>query len=296
MKAKIQRRNALVGALVADAASMGLHWMYDQEHIKMLEKSGDVLFRQPDGNVYAGVKSYFAHAAKRVGEFSQYGESALVVSRVIDLHGSYAIKAHQTLFFDTFGPCGSYHGFADRPTKALVVKMLNDSDEVPGVSGSDDDQLPALCSVPALFAHEASNDDITNAVSVTSTNSVAINGAHVLNDCLNRLHSGESLREALRNAVASADSTLKTLMQEAISQPSYRPLEMAQQFGLACHMEQGLPLVWHLLRHAENFEDVVRDNIRCGGDSCGRSMALGSIAGLVYGVPDTLKNRVDRLH
>lgn len=295
MNVSNKRIDALYGALVADAATMGLHWLYDQDHIAIIEQSGDILFRQPDANNYEGVKSYFAHSVKKLGDYSQYGESVLLIAKVIKRSGKYDIRTHQQLFFNTFGPCGSYHGFADRPTKALIARMIKDPDNLPLASGSDDDQLPALCSVPALFANKSTEEAITNAVSVTSIHKDAVNGAQVLNECLNRLQSGESLVEALTHSASGANTTLSKLLHEAMNQPQYRPLETAQQFGLACHMLQGLPLAWHLLQHAESFESVVRDNIRCGGDNCGRSMAIGSIAGLAFGVPEKLKIKVDRL-
>ena len=50
--------------------------------------------------------------------------------------------------------------------------------------------------------------------------------------------------------------------------------------------------IWHLLKHGEDFESVVRDNIRCGGDHCGRALAAGAIAGYAFGVPDTLIARL----
>jgi len=295
MKTELQRINAMHGALVADAAAMGMHWIYDQSHIQKLEETGDIIFRQPDGNNYQGIKSYFAHAAKRVGQYSQYGESAQLVARVVAQNGKYSVNEHQQLFFKTFGPCGSYHGFADRPTKALIHKMIENEDNLPEASGSDDDQLPALSSVPALFASEASVDDIASAVSVTSIHEHALSGALVLNDCLNRILGGENLSDALSNSAAGAEPALAALMSEALTKSDYQPLQIAQHFGMACHMPQGLPVAWHLLQHAKDFEHVIRDNVRCGGDSCGRSMAVGSIAGLVFGVPDHLKTRVEGL-
>ena len=53
----MNKHDALKGALVADAAAMGLHWMYEQEQIANVAQSGDILFRQPDATVYAGKKS-----------------------------------------------------------------------------------------------------------------------------------------------------------------------------------------------------------------------------------------------
>jgi len=291
----IRRDNAIIGALVADASTMGLHWIYDQEQIAKIEQTGDILFRQPDANNYKNVKSYFAHKAKKLGEFSQYGESAYVVSQVIHEHGAYSVQAHQQLFFETFGPCGSYVGFADRPTKALVARLIIEADQLPAESGADDDQMPALCSVPALFASDASSSVLSQAVSVTNTHPLALDGAHVVLDCLARLSNGEALSDALAQSAANATPALQTLLQEALSKPNYQPLETAQHFGMACHMEQGLPVAWHLLKHAQDFESVVRDNIRCGGDSCGRAMIVGSIAGLAFGVPDSMKLHVTKL-
>jgi len=290
-----KRENALTGALVADAATMGLHWMYDQDQIAKVSETGSVLFRQPDANVYADRKAYFAHAAKRTGENSQYGESARVVAKVIAKHGAYDTATHRHIFFDTFGPCGSYHGFADRPTKALVSKMILEGDDIADVSGADDDQMPALCAVPALFACDQGSSCVEKAVSVTATNDQSISGAMVLYDCLERINSGEELPSALAASAQIAVPELSDLLKEALAMPAYDPLGAANHFGMPCHMKQGLPVAWHLLMHANDYESVVRDNIRCGGDSCGRSMAIGSIAGAVFGVPAELKEKLDRM-
>ena len=289
------RYHALVGALVADAATMGLHWMYDQSHIETISQTGDILFRQPDANNYTDRKAYFAHGAKRVGEYSQYGECVRVVAAVIEAGGKYSTSAHRELFFQTFGPCGSYSGFADRPTKALVAKMILEGDDISEASGSDDDQLPALCAVSALFAYEQGIEIVDKAVSVTSINAEAISGARVLYDCLDRLTDGESIADALTNSAGLAEPALAKLLIEALEKPAYDPLGIANHFGMPCHIKQGLPVAWHILKHVSDFESAVRDNVRCGGDSCGRSMAVGSVAALVFGVPDTMRAKLNRI-
>jgi len=274
---------ALVGALVADAATMGLHWMYDQEQIVKVAQTGELLFRQPDANTYKDQKAFFAHTAKRVGQNSHYGESLRVVAKSIVVWGGYAPVSHRQIFFDTFGPCGSYHGFADRP------------DDISEPSGTDDDQLPALSSIPALFACGQGSNMVEQAVAVTSTNREAISGARVLYDCLERVGNGEKLSDALVVSISFAEPALAALLNEALALPAYDPLAAANQFGLPCHIKQGLPVAWHILKHATDFESAVRDNIRCGGDSCGRSMAVGSVAGLVFGVPDEMKAKMDNI-
>ena len=66
---------AVLGALVADAASLGLHWLYDAGRLRDLQLSGPLAFRSPTEASYAGVAAYFAHAGKKAGDLSPYGES-----------------------------------------------------------------------------------------------------------------------------------------------------------------------------------------------------------------------------
>ena len=286
----MDRHNAFSGALVADAASMGLHWLYDQEQIKLIEATGSLLFRQPDATVFEGKRGYFAHASRRVGQLSHYGESARIAG-ALALGNGYSVVGHQNEFMSTFGPCGSYFGYADKPTKQLIARMLIDGDDLAEPSGMDDDQMPGICVVPGLFAASASESDTLDAVKVISTNTDVLQAAKAVHSVLLQLTSGVELKIALATAAKSVEGELGDLMREALKESSYEPLQAAQNFGLACYVKHAMPLNWYLLNHAASFESSVLDNIRCGGDCCGRSMALGSIAGLAFGVPDELLHK-----
>jgi hypothetical protein len=288
----MNRYDALAGALVADAASMGLHWLYDQEQIETVASTGDIMFRQPEAAVFKDKKGYFAHALRRAGQLSHYGESARIVGQLA-ADGEYETTLHRQRFFETFGPCGHYSGYADRPTKMLVARMINEGDDITEPSGMDDNQMPAICVVPGLFAYDYSADTINKAAQVISTNVDVVAGAAAVQQCLNYLSEGQTLTDALRLSANAMSGKVGPLMKEALTIEQYKPLEAAKQFGLACYVEHSLPVVWYLLNHARDFESVVRDNIRCGGDNCGRTMALGAIAGLAFGVPDSLVRRMD---
>ena len=287
----MNRKDALAGVLVADAAAMGLHWLYDQEQIQTISQSGDVLFRQPDAAVYEGKKGYFAHAARRTGQLSHYGESARIVGQLA-ADGEYQTDMHRQHFFESFGPCGHYTGYADRPTKNLVARMISEEADIPDASGMDDNQMPAICVVAGIFSAGQSADTATTAAKVISTNDDVVAAAGAVYQCLDEMLQGKSLADALNSSAEAMPGSVGELMRDALAIESYQPLEAASRCGLACHAEHSMPVVWHLLRHATDFESVVRDNIRCGGDSCGRAMALGAIAGLAFGVPDSLVARM----
>ncbi len=283
----MNRHDAFTGALVADVATMGLHWLYDQDQIKLIESTGSLLFRQPDATVYENKRGAFVHGDRRTGQLSHYGESARIAGELA-LEDQYEVTRHQKAFMATFGPCGAFHGYADRPTKHLIARMLLDGDDLASPSGMDDDQLPAICVVPGLFAADTSATQLEDAVKVISINPDVLHSAKAVHSVLSQVVSGTELKSALAATADAFDGEIGENMRKALSMSSYEPLEAAQQFGLACYVRHALPLCWHLLNHASDFESTVLDNIRCGGDSCGRAMILGSITGMAFGVPDAM--------
>lgn len=151
--------------------------------------------------------------------------------------------------------------------------------------------MPGVCVVPGLFAADASTEQMKDAVNVITTNNDVLQSSKAVHSVLSQLASGVDLQKALAVAAGDVKGELGELMQEALSKDAYEPLQVAQQYGLACYVRHSMPLSWHLLNHATDFTATITDNIRCGGDCCGRSMAVGSIAGLAFGVPDELRQR-----
>jgi len=62
----------ILGGLVADSASLGLHWLYDPNRIAEIEKESEITFRQPNENDYVNVSGFFAHGTKIAGDSSGY--------------------------------------------------------------------------------------------------------------------------------------------------------------------------------------------------------------------------------
>ena len=88
---------------------------------------------------------------------------------------------------------------------------------------------------------------------------------------------GTPIAQALANALPLAGSTLKPLLEEALAIPTLDSVAVAKRFGMACHVAEGLPIVFHIAHHASDYRVAVESNIRAGGDSCGRSIMLGAI-------------------
>lgn len=114
-------RNMILGALVADAATMGLHWVYDQAHLlKIAPVSPE--FIDPDASSYAGVPGYFAHATRTTGMQSQYGEQAMVMLRTLARGGNGAEDFAED-FRTHFGYGGAYVGYIDHATRDTLDNL-----------------------------------------------------------------------------------------------------------------------------------------------------------------------------
>ena len=86
MEGNDRRWAMILGAFVADAASMGTHWIYDQARLRDISTETPE-FQGPDAAHYKDVRGYFAHPDRASGEMSQYGAQMLVMLRSLASSG-----------------------------------------------------------------------------------------------------------------------------------------------------------------------------------------------------------------
>jgi len=116
------------GGLVADAASMGFHWMYDQDTIRKL--GGDTPeFHDPSASSSsyersAELESTFVHQGKKPGDMTQYGEQLLVIIKALAKNDGKLIQTeYEKEFKSFFGPGGPWVGYIDRPTGRVLYNL-----------------------------------------------------------------------------------------------------------------------------------------------------------------------------
>jgi ADP-ribosylglycohydrolase len=129
MKLTTRGQQAILGALVADAATTGMHWLYDQARIRELAPQAPE-FRNPAAADYEGVPGYFAHPKKQAGDLSQYGEQSMVMLRCLaNNNGSYDQAQYQSAFCEHFGYGGDYIGYIDKATRGTLNNVArNETD------------------------------------------------------------------------------------------------------------------------------------------------------------------------
>ncbi|MCG7200208.1 ADP-ribosylglycohydrolase family protein [Marinobacter pelagius] len=115
--------NALAGGWVADAASLGLHWLYDSDRIE--EVGGTTPeFLPPRADYFRKGFGYFAHEGKQVGDVSHYGAATGVLTEsLLAGDGRLDIRDYQRRFRVFFGPGGQWQGFIDNPTRITLDNL-----------------------------------------------------------------------------------------------------------------------------------------------------------------------------
>jgi hypothetical protein len=266
---------AVLGAIVADAAALGLHWIYDPARIDAIAaQHGTAAFTPLDPANFAGVPSYFAHGARKDGQCSQYGEALRLARPCIGPDG-FDVTAYQTRFAAHFGPGGTYSGYIDRPTHGVLENLAA---KVMAPSGIDDDQLPAIARLPAVVAFGRPQDTLP-AIQVTNVNDVATHYGQIFAGLLRDVLGGGDLLGALNTAAQGAGDLTAALETAETDSTAYG--EVTQR---ACHLPMAMPLAFHILKHSADYREAVERNIRAGGDSCGRAMIIGAVMGAAHGI------------
>jgi hypothetical protein len=132
---------AVFGAVLGDAATLGLHWVYAQPAIASAVASTPT---RPEF-LFPHATSY--HKLRGPGDVSMYGEGALVAAESLAAKKGVFSGPHlRTAFLAAFGPCGSFSGYADKTTKRVVHNYLT-------VQAAVEPQLyPTAAVLPAVRA------------------------------------------------------------------------------------------------------------------------------------------------
>jgi hypothetical protein len=127
--------NMIQGAFVADAASMGTHWIYDPEEMASLVPSIEKPeFKTPACPKYYSSEEFPGHY--QAGMLSPWGEQLLFATSYCGEH-TCVTTGHMSVKMKTWAE--SYGGRQDAATKQFLVCM-KEGDRSVELCGADDDQ------------------------------------------------------------------------------------------------------------------------------------------------------------
>jgi ADP-ribosylglycohydrolase len=270
----------LYGAFAADSLALAPHWIYDQAEIQQrFGEVRDLLAPPPDGY----------HGKKERGDQTHYGDQSLVLLESLEATGGkFQIEDFAQRWQQFWQTSGAYR---DHATKDTLARM--ESGHALTQAGSESRELGGAGRIAPLIValRDEESDTLIHAVraqtALTHNNPEVIDAAEFIARTALLLAQGVSVENALRTATGLPFRTLQpqTYLKKAEQVLELSTHEAVDQLGQSCSIEKALPSVFFLLlKHGDDLEKALVQNVMAGGDSAARGMVLGIILGAAHGV------------
>ena len=269
-------KNILITSLVADALSLGSHWIYSQREIA--DKFGDITGYSDPATAY--------HPGKQAGDFTHYGDQTLLLLRSLALHGRFDLASFANEW-RTFWENPQTQSYRDGATKATLANLRNGLSASQAASPSND--IAGAARIAPLFLLKwKSDDDLVAAAraqtSFTHGDPAVVEAAEFFARVTLAVQQGIAIPDALRAVVphtawnAIPGDWFEAALASSASAASDSAATKAH--GLTCHVPDAFPAICHLLmRHPNDGVAALTANVAAGGDSAARGMIIGMIHG-----------------
>lgn len=263
----------VLASFAADSLALPAHWIYDTDKIDNQFGIIDEI-RSPRDSTW--------HPNRKKGEFSHYGDQALLLLRSLSNAGGFSAEQFA---IDWHSLMSSYDGYRDKASKQTLIEL--DKGSPPYESGSSSADLGGAARIaPLVYRYHDAPDLLLEAVScqtrLTHNNRVVILGAEILARVTLFVLQGRSPRSAIDQVIDAgiSDIDLDMKIRAALDSSGQNSRETIKAFGADCNISSALPGVIHLVTsYEDDLETALVENVMAGGDSAARGLAAGMILG-----------------
>lgn len=291
MLANSQLQGLLFGSFVGDALSMGSLWIYNPKAIE--RKFGRITdYRLPEPNSY--------HPKKKAGDFTHYGDQTMVLMDSIAGIQAFDLGDFSARWQQLFT---GYEGYVDQATKDTLAHIA--SGITPGRAGSSSNDLAGASRIAPVLIGYADKDfnEVQSAAeaqtAMTHNHPQVIEAATYFARVALRILEGTGVEAAIEYAALFDYNHLPAdeWLELAVNQLHLDSVSAVKTLGQTCHIDHAFPATLYLLlKHGENFETTLIENVMCGGDSAARGLILGMVLGAKYGIESIPKNWLKELN
>ena len=304
MQLKNRLKGMVIGQFLGDAASLGVHWIYNTKDIESMYPNGLQGFERPSEGHY--------HAGKLSGDLTHYGDAAWVLLEALAEETTFDAASFGAVFVEKMDPSKGYKGYFDAATRGTLENFKNhlevSSDSFGFQQGADDDQLATISSLAVFIAfyivrNEGLPDDRSEIleqvealtrVRQNNDRAVAYNQAHAR--LLLELLAGRDIHSAFHHVEeqlatdATLDLEVRRKLKEAFELKHKSTVEATDLLGQSCPLICSFPsAVQATAKHNEDFQKAILECAQAGGDTAGRAAMIGSWIGARLGA-DALPN------
>jgi hypothetical protein len=272
-------------ALIANAASLGFHWIYDMDFLEELAKKQSLVFQLPSIDHYNKAKpSFYAYPYATLGDVTTQGMYLKWLYEAAKGNPEFSIEDYRSLIFEQTKPGGPYVGYIETYNHTLLINTMSSKLRLnlPPLPVSDDHLVGF---VPYLVSKELGyGNNWAWSLAQVFTDKTEYQEFFELFDYIFDNITKLPRQELLTNAIKLAPESYQEKLTRALTMEDTRAF-IKQYAGIACHIPQSVPLIFRILYQCSTYQDMVETNVRLGGASGERAMLLGAIFAQVSEIP-----------
>ncbi len=249
-------------SLVADALSLGPHWIYNPSKIARLYPEGVVAFTDPQSDF---------HPNRKAGEFTHYGDQAWFLHESVRRRGGFCPEEWRD---DWLAAMEDYDGYRDGATKetlALRGRTPSNSNDLAGAA-----RIGPLLDLDLPLAETV--EAARRQTSLTHGDPSVADAAEFFVRAVFAIRDGSGFREAFARAANEGRYDALDPAAHLESASAADPEDAAgtaKRMGLTCHVPEAFPLtLFFALRPGTGLLETLSDNALAGGDGSARGMLL----------------------
>ncbi|MCG8566531.1 MAG: ADP-ribosylglycohydrolase family protein [Desulfobacterales bacterium] len=269
-------RASIMAGFVADALSLGVHWVYDTKAIQ--NRYGRLTeMTSPELADY--------HQGKAKGEFTHYGDQALVLLQSLAQGHIFELKDFSQLWQALFE---DYTGYVDHATRETLDHFKRGSSPmVAGAVSLDLGGAARIFPLGLLLGRGMERSDFVRAAMdqtrMTHNTPQVVGVARLLAETYARVVDGQKPVSALEEALEHNPDLpldISALVKAALRSRDEESSSVIAEFGPACSWDGALAGAVHLLaRYEDDLETALVENIMAGGDSAARGIPVAWLLG-----------------
>lgn len=274
-------------ALLSNAASLGVHWIYNVNYLEALSKKQSLLFLTQDRKRFEQASpSFYVYPDAELGDLSVQGEILKWLYKAISLNKEFNQDDYKNLLLNKFLPGGQYKGYVETYAKKLIVINLLDQLKLDSNHIiSNDNHLVGF--MPYLVTKELNLtlDKAWSLVQLFTQHTFYLSYYKMFDSILENIKV-LGLKKAIEEALNLGPKEMQETLKKAVSIKDTNHF-IDTYAGRACSIEDAIPVIIHILYHTKSYESALELNAKIGGASADRALIIGAIINQVYDLPDT---------
>ncbi len=308
---KNRAKGMVLGQFLGDAASLGVHWIYNTKEIEHLHPQGLQGFEVPAEGHY--------HAGKLAGDPTHYGDAAWVLLEALARETTFNVTTFGRAFVEKMDPGKGYSGYFDSATRGTLENYRNhlevSQEPYDFQEGADDDQLATISLLAVLLAfYVARNggipadrtglfEQVKILTHVRQQNDRAVAYCQAHTRLLLELLAGRDIHSAFHHVEEQLDTEdkldreVRRKLRDAFQLKHKGTVEATDFLGQSCPLICSFPsAVQATAKHNEDFQTAIIETVKAGGDNAGRAAMIGSWIGARIGVDELPQEWIRKLN